>query len=99
MDVLYLIFSHVDISVNKPSKKDLVYLCLNVLFNQLPACNLAHGVYVMHQREMKEQTSAADSSCSNHSQFTNTLYIRNAKRPQLCVANFVSLLSDNTAPW
>jgi len=100
MNVLQLIFSRVDISVNKPSKKKIMCIyVLKVLFNQLPARILAHGVYVMHQREMKEQTSAADSSCSNHSQFTNTLHIRNAKLPWLCVANFMSLLGDNTALW
>jgi hypothetical protein len=90
MNVFHLIFSSVDISVNKPSKKVLVYLCLKVLFNQLPAGILAHDAYVIHQREIKEQTSAADSSCSNYSQFTNTLHIRNAKPPRLCVDNFMS---------
>jgi hypothetical protein len=100
MNVVHLIVSRVDINVYKPSKKKvLVYLCLKVLFKHLPAGILAHGVYVMHQREMKEQTSAADSSCSNHFQFTNTLYIRNAKPPWLCVANFMSLLGDNIALW
>jgi hypothetical protein len=87
------------VSTSPVKKKDLVYLCLKVLFNQFPAGILAHGVCVMHQREMKEQTSAADSSCSNHSQFTNTLHIRNAKPPRLCLANFMSLLGDNTALW
>jgi len=87
------------VSTSPVKKKNLVYLCLKVLFNQLPAGILAHAVYVMHQREMKEQTLAADSSCSIHSQFTNTLHIRNGKPPLLCVANFMSLLVDNTALW
>jgi hypothetical protein len=60
-----------------------VYLCLKVLFNQFAAGILAHVIYVMHQREMKEQMSAADPSCSNHFQFTNTLHIGNAKTPRL----------------
>jgi hypothetical protein len=53
----------------------------------------------MHQRQMKEQMSATDSSCSNHSEFTNKLHIRNAKLPWLCLANFMSLLGDGTALW